>query len=164
MAFMRKALLLAVVCAHIGFAAGNEAVTLKWSDAARLIQGKQVAVALSSGGVRKGLVTNVDSESIAFEKGKPAQVNRQDVKEIKLIDYQGDGRRFGKLLGGAVGLLGGIIGGAAVGMNEVSAHKERDKVVAATLIIGGLPAGLAAGYYLGRRADREVTIIRIIPE
>jgi hypothetical protein len=63
-----------------------------------------------------------------------------------------------------VGLLGGIIGGVAVGMNETSAHKGRDKVVAATLMIGGLPAGLAGGYYLGRLADREVTVIRIIPE
>ena len=36
--------------------------------------------------------------------------------------------------------------------------------VAAVLAVGGLPLGLLAGHYIGRRADKEVTIIRIIPE
>ncbi len=161
---MLKLCLMALFFAQACLAGDAGAVTLKWADAGRLIQGKQVSVALAAGGVRKGRITSFDAESIAFEKGNPARVNRKDIKEIKLVDFQGSGRRIGKLLGGAVGLLGGIIGAVAVGMDETSTHKSRDKAVAATLIVGGLPAGLAGGYYLGRLADREVTIIRIIPD
>jgi uncharacterized protein with ACT and thioredoxin-like domain len=43
-------------------------------------------------------------------------------------------------------------------------HKGRDKVLAGILAVGGLPLGLLAGYLLGRQIDKEVTVIRIIPE
>jgi hypothetical protein len=68
------------------------------------------------------------------------------------------------MIGGAAGLLGGLIGAVAVGMDETSSHKGRDKVVAGILAVGGLPLGLLAGYFLGRQLDKEVTVIRIIPE
>ncbi len=60
--------------------------------------------------------------------------------------------------------MGGLIGAVAIGMDETSSHKGRDKVVAGILAVGGFPFGLLAGYLLGRQIDKEVTVIRIIPE
>jgi hypothetical protein len=59
-------------------------------------------------------------------------------------------------------LAGGLLGAAVVGLDETSQHKGRDKVTAGVLAVAGLPVGLIVGYLIGRRADREVTIIQII--
>jgi hypothetical protein len=55
------------------------------------------------------------------------------------------------------------VGAVAIGLKEDTAHKDRNKVLAGAAGLGGLPAGLICGYLLGRQADKEVTLIRIIP-
>jgi hypothetical protein len=59
--------------------------------------------------------------------------------------------------------VAGLVGAVAVGLNETSSHKDQNRAVAALLAIGGLPVGLITGYLLGRQADKEVIIIRIVP-
>ena len=127
-----------------------------------LVRGKQVTVTTVQGAKHKGRVAEADADSLSLEKAP--RIPRPQVAEIRLVEYAGGGRRIGKLLGGAFGFLGGILAAVAVGMDETSSHKDRDKAVATVCAIGGLPGGLVGGYYLGRLADREVTILRIIPE
>ena len=110
------------------------------------------------------MVHAVEADGISFESGKTARLGRSSIAEIRLIDYVGNGRYIGKMVGGAAGLTAGLLGMVAVGMKENTEHKDRNKVLAAVFAVSGLPLGLLGGYYLGKRADREVTVIRIIPE
>jgi hypothetical protein len=76
MAFMLRACLIALLLSRICLAQDAGVVRLKWTDAWRLIEGKQVSVVLAGGGSRKGIVTSVDSGFIVLEKGTPARINR----------------------------------------------------------------------------------------
>jgi hypothetical protein len=144
-------------------AARTSTVQMRWDDAIHLVRGRTAEIVTASGAKRKGRVAAADAGSISLE-APGAPIARTDVAEIRLVQYLGNGRSIGKKLGGAVGLLGGVIAAVAVGMNETSSHKDRDKAVAALCIAGGLPGGLAGGYFLGRLADKETTVIRIIPQ
>lgn len=106
----------------------------------------------------------VEADGISFEGDKTARMGRSAIAEIRLVEYVGNGRRIGKMAGGAVGLMAGLLGAVAVGLKEDTPHKDRNKVLATVFAVAGLPLGLLAGYYLGKQADREVTVIRIIPE
>ncbi len=118
---------------------------------------------MNDGLTHKGRVHQVNADGIYFETGKTLKVDRTAVRRIRLIRYVGNGRRFGKLVGGGAGLMFGLIGAAALGM-EPGSNKGGKKAAVYALGIGGLPAGLLGGYYLGRAADREVTVIEVIPE
>lgn len=155
------ALLLAAQAAP---AARTSTVQMRWNDAIDLVRGRTAEIVTTSGAKHKGKVAGADADSISLEKTPGAAIPRKDIAEIRLVQYAGNGRSIGKKLGGAVGLIGGLIAAVAVGMNETSTHKGRDKVVATLCIVGGLPGGLAGGYFLGRLADKETTVIRIIPQ
>jgi hypothetical protein len=92
------------------------------------------------------------------------RLNRSAITEIRLIAYAGNGRRLGKFVGRALGLAIGLGTGAAIGLREGSAFNDSDKVLAVTLMLDGFPAGLGLGYLVGRQADKETTVIRIIPQ
>lgn len=141
--------------------AGTSTISLRRQEAGAIIRGKKVTVIPTSGAKKSGLV--IDLEPDLTLEGAGA-IPWADIKEIRFVEYSGDGRRIGKKIGGAVGLMGGILGAVAVGMDETSAHKSRDKAVATGLAVGGLPFGLVLGYLAGRRADKETTIITIAPE
>jgi hypothetical protein len=123
-----------------------------------------VAVITTGGATYKGTVRVFYPDFLALSGGSEPRLRRTEIAEIRLTEYVGNGRRLGKRLGGAIGLVGGLLGAVVVGMDETSTHKGRDKAVAAVLAVGGLPLGLLAGHYIGRQADKEVTLIRIIPE
>jgi hypothetical protein len=161
-ALLCSLLILLLVFPGPPFWAGEaKAVRMRWTDAGELILGKRVAVMTVRGEVVKGLVRTVEPGAILLDKGS---VSRPDITEIHLIEYAGNGRHIGKLVGGAVGLMGGLLGAAAYGLKEDAANKDRNKALSVLFAVAGLPAGLAAGWLLGRRADREVTLIRVIPE
>lgn len=142
-------------------AAGTSTISLRRQEAGAIIRGKKVTVIPNSGAKKSGLVIGIEPDITLEESGA---IPWADIKEIRLIEYSGEGRRIGKMIGGAVGLMGGILGAVAVGMDETSAHKGRDKAVATVSVIGGLPTGLVLGYLAGRRADKGTTLITIAPE
>lgn len=144
-------------------AADTHPVRLRWVDLGGLIQGKQASVTTADGSTRKGRVRAVEDNAILFENSKTPPVDRTKVAELRMVEYVGNGRSRGKFLGGMVGLVAGLVGAAAIGSKEGSGHRTGDKVLAGTLGIGGFPLGLAAGYLLGRQADKQVTVIHIIP-
>ncbi len=155
-------LILSLILCNPGFAAESHVIRLRWVDVAQMIPGKQVSVLTVDGAAHKGRVRTVETDTIVFEKDRTPAVPRASVAEIRMTEYNGDGRRFGKMVGGITGLMFGLIGAAVIGMKEGSAHRTGDKVAAVTLAVGGLPLGMAGGYMLGRLADKEVTVIRII--
>jgi hypothetical protein len=156
--------LLLLTSSQSSFAAETKTLRMRWTDVGALVQGKNVTVLTTGGAKYKGRVVAFDAGSLSFENPRTPRVNRSEIAEVRLIDYAGNGRRFGRLVGGALGLVLGLVGAVVIGMNETSSHKDRDKVLAGIMAVGGLPLGMLAGHFIGRRADREVTIIRVIPD
>jgi hypothetical protein len=148
----------------LAFARQTRSVRMSWADLDNLIRGQRVSLSTTGGTTLKGTVRAIDADSLSLTGGSNPRLRRAEITEIRVTEFTGNGRHFGKLAGGAVGLLGGLIGAVAVGMDETSSHKGRDRVLAGMLAAGGLPLGLLAGYFLGRQIDKEVTIIRIVPE
>ena len=146
------------------FAGQTRSVRLRWADLDALIRGRQVSVSTTGGATHKGTVRAIDADSLSLTGGSNPRLPRAEIAEIRVTAFNGNGRHFGMKVGGALGLLGGLVGAVAVGLDETSTHKGRDKVVAGILAVGGLPLGLLTGYLLGRQADKEITVIRIIPE
>jgi hypothetical protein len=155
---------LLVVPEPLTFASETKSIRMRWADMDSLIRGRRVSVSTTGGTTLKGTVRAIDSDSLSLTGGANPRLRRSEITEIRVTEFTGNGRHLGKLAGGAAGLLGGLIGAVAIGMDETSPHKGRDKVVAGILAVGGLPIGLLAGYLLGRQIDKEVTVIRIIPE
>jgi hypothetical protein len=148
----------------LAFVGQTKSVRMRWADLDNLIRGQRVSLSTTGGKSYKGKVQAFDADSLSLTGGSNPRLRRFEIAEIRLPAFAGNGRRFGKLVGGAIGLVGGLIGAVAIGTDETSAHKERDKVVAGMLAVGGLPIGLLTGYLLGRQIDKEVTVIQIIPE
>ena len=148
----------------LAFGGQTKSVRMRWADLDNLIRAQRVSVSTTGGATHKGTVRAIDADSLSLAGGAHPRLLRAEITEIRVTEFAGNGRRAGKMIGGAAGLLGGLIGAVAVGMDETSSHKDRDKVVAGILAVGGLPLGLLAGYFLGRQIDKEVTVIRIIPE
>jgi hypothetical protein len=146
------------------FAGQTKSVRMRWADLDNLIREQRVSLSTTGGKSYKGKVRDFDADSLSYTGGSNPRLRRAEIAEIRLTAYAGNGRHFGKLVGGAIGLVAGLIGAVAIGMDETSAHKERDKVLAGLVGVGGLPIGLLTGYLLGRQIDKEVTVIRIIPE
>lgn len=157
------AFLAAAVAVQPVLAADPVVITLKWAQIDRLVNGKQVTVTARDGSTRKGRVRAVDADGITFEDTRAPRVVRADVTEIRVTEYVGNGRRFGKMFGGLAGLMIGLPAAAVIGMREGSGKRTGDKVLIGVLGIGGLPLGILAGYLIGRQIDKEVTVIRIIP-
>ena len=146
------------------FAGQTKSVRMRWADLDNLIRGQRVSLSTTGGESHKGKVQAFDADSLSLTGGSNPRLRRVEIAEIRLTAFAGNGRHFGKLVGGAIGLAAGLIGAVAIGMDETSSHKDRDKVLAGGVGIGGLPIGLLSGYLLGRQIDKEVAVIRIIPE
>ncbi len=152
----------ALFCQSV-LAAETRSVSLPWRELGGMIAGREITVKTPAGQGYKGRASRVDDAAIYFESGRTLRLARADVAEIRLVDYDGNGRRIGKLAGGALGLMLGLGIAAALGMREGS-NEPGKKAYIYAIAIGGLPGGLAGGYYLGRLADKQVTVIRVIPE
>jgi len=148
----------------LALASDAQAVRLRWSDAGDLVRGKRITVITTGGATYKGTVRVFYPDFLALAGGSEPRIRRAEIAEIRLTEYVGNGRRMGRRLGGAIGLAGGLRTAVVVGLDETSTHKGRDKAVAAVLAAGWITLGLLAGHYIGRQADKEVTVIRIIPE
>jgi len=147
---------------NVIFAASTRSVQLRWEDLERVIGGKNVSVESNTGAVHKGRVRIVANDSILLE-GRNPSVKRDDAKEMRFMEYVGNGRRIGRRLGGALGLTIGLVSPAAIGLSEGSANSTGDKIAVGVLAVGGLPLGLLAGDYLGKQADKQVAVIHIVP-
>lgn len=140
-------------------AAEPHAVRMRWEDISGLISGEKVVLYEESRSLR-GRVTAVDPTGISLDRGRRAA--RAAVQRIRLTRYAGNGRHAGKMIGGLAGLLIGITGAAAIGLQEGSGSDSGKKAAVIALGAGGLPAGMFLGYFLGRKADEEVLLIEII--
>jgi len=149
-------------------------VRLAWKDLEPMVRGHEVSVRTRDGASVKGRALAVEGESLvvdvrktsnpaAHPKGRAA-IPGGAIQELRMTRYIGNGRRAGKTIGGGAGLLAGVVAAVAIGFKEDPDTAGSRKVLIGLLIPASLIGGLLGGYLLGRAADREVTIIELIPD
>ena len=154
---------LTLLCAGLA-QAENPPVELKWSELAAVVTGQTIEFTTKDGVTLRGNVVSVRPDELVlqakhtsnpklFPKGG-ATLPRTSLDTLRMIKTKGAwGRRLGTMLGLVAGLtLGGY---AAARVNGPDA-------AILTTFLGIAGAATVGGFFLGRSADRKVTMIRII--
>lgn len=144
--------------------AKSHELAVPWSSLSAVVLNRNVTITEEGGTSVRGRVVAVDEKELTIDRGAAGRgpIARQQIREIRFVRYEGNGRRWGKYLGGAAGLLAGLVGAVAIGLDE-SATGKGDHALAAASAVAGLPAGLAIGYFAGRAVDRVEVTVRILP-
>jgi hypothetical protein len=144
-------------------AAGS--IELRWSELPPLLQGNRVHVTLNDGTTVQGDVLAVRDDGLILDISRSSRraayrpgsgtLARTDVSVIRIERSSGGwGRHLGTLIGA---LSGVVIGGYVTGETTDSAS------AGIPLFLTVASAITVAGYYGGRRLDRKVTTIRVLP-
>ncbi len=155
------------------WAADAARVRIAWQDLDPLVRGERVRIETRAGVSLEGRAITVDRDSLVvdvrrsskpdlYPKGRTS-IERASVVQIRVTRYVGNGRKFGETVGGAAGLAAGLAGAVAIGFEENPETVGRRKVMIGVLVPAAIVGGLVTGWLLGRVADREVTLIEIIP-
>ncbi|HUS08135.1 MAG TPA: hypothetical protein VMZ52_17665 [Bryobacteraceae bacterium] len=130
----------------------SQPVALKWSELARLVQGRQVEIKLPDGATLKGEAVVVREDALVIGN---TTVPRASLTLIKLQRPHGSwGRKLGTVLGSLTGL---VVGGYVASRVADSAGSG------IPLFLGMASAGTLGGYYLGRAIDHRTTWIMVLP-
>lgn len=153
-----------ILCAGLA-QAENKPVELKWSELAAVVTGQNIEFTTKEGVTLRGNVVSVRPEEMVldakhtsnpkiFSKGG-VTVPRTSVDTLRMIKTKAAwGRRLGTTLGLVAGLtLGGYTAANAGGSDAAIL----------TTFLGITGAATVGGFFLGRSADRKVTMIRIVP-
>ena len=165
---MKRTLAVAGILLWTGAGAARAAAQLQlpWSELGAHVAKGKVALVLPDGTHIEGKVFSVEPEGLRLDVTKtsdrklhpkgPRLIPRQSVSFLRVIEYRHVAR--------VVCALGAV---AAAGL--ITAAGSRDLYEGSVLIIvpavgAAGAAGLGvAGYYAGKRLDRKVTEIRIVP-
>lgn len=140
---------------------------LPWSELGPRVTGHKIALVLPNGTHVEGKVRSVEPDSLRLRVSKTSDrellpkgerlIPRQSVSLLRVTEY----RKLGRLLvtGGALAVTGAIVaatypdiyGGAAL-------------VAVPAVTAGGLVGVGFGGYYAGKRLDKTVTEIQILPD
>jgi hypothetical protein len=167
-AVVTVALLVALAGAHTPLAAqgsGAKPIELKWDELAPMIRGQKVDVTLADSATVHGeavavredtLVLNVagSSNPQTYPNGN-GSIPRGAILLVQVERSRGSG---GKALGTVVGVITGVVVGG-----YVSATTADSAAVGIPLFVGLASGITVAGYQVGKRMDRQVTTIKIIP-
>ncbi len=145
-------------------AAKEGQLELKWSELGQAVEGKKAIVALTDGVILEGQILDVGSDALRIDvketsnpqdypKGQNS-VRRSLVSVVRLKEVRGNWRAIGTAIGvGATVPLGIVV--------RPHTHNATAGNIVVGVLIGG---GAAAGYFVGRAADRRVVIISIVPD
>ena len=127
--------------------------------------GHRVSIPLPGGGLVEGEALSVRDDSLVLDivktsdpsryaKGQ-APIPRSSITELRLAERRGAG---GRILGTAIGALGGIVAGA-----ELAVHKTNSEAAGVSAFTVTAVALTVGGYFAGRSADRHTRLLRIAP-
>jgi hypothetical protein len=161
---MRRTVALLLLLAFPIVATARE-VTMPWHDMRTFIHDKKVTVTTDKG-VVSGRVVSIADDSLNLRTGRQTQaIPRASVSTVKLTRYDGPARKVGLGIGFVFGLVAGIVMVVYVGLDEThqdSREVRKAKTIAAWL--GTWGGSILTGWLIGRLIDREVLLIRPIPE
>ena len=153
---------LTILCAGLA-QAENKPVELKWSELAAVVTGQNIEFTTKEGVRLRGNVVSVRPEEMVldakhtsnpkiFPKGG-VTVPRTSVDTLRMIKTKA---AWGRSLGTGLGLVAGYT------LMVYTARAGGSGTAVLTTLFGITGATTVGGFFLGRAADRKVTIIRII--
>ena len=163
--FRAIALVLLMCAGQALVLAESRPLELKWGELSPIIGGQRVQLVLPEGTAIKGEAIAVREEALvmdvqgtsnakAYPKGS-ATIPRASVTLIQVERRRGS---WGRKLGTVVGVLSGVVlGGYAAAVTADSAS------AGIATFLGIASAGTVGGYYVGKRLDKQVTLIKIVP-
>ena len=140
---------------------------LPWNELGPRITGHKVALVLPNGVHIEGKVRNVETGALRLKVSKTSDrdllptgerlIPRESVSLLRVTEY----RKLGRILvtSGALAIAGGI-----VAANYPDLYEGAVIVVVPAVIAGGLVGVGVGGYYAGKRLDKTVTEIRVLPD
>ena len=157
----------------IGFAAGADEIQLPWSEIAALVEHQKVALVLPDAATIEGQVLAVEPDALVLDikkssdpRSHPARqssIPRSSISVLQLKQVKGNRRWLGAAIGaGAGGVAGWLLAEGVFHVSGEGLNPSKAPVVVGSA--AGLVAGAAAiGYFAGRKGDRRVTFIKVIP-
>ena len=163
--FRAIGLVLLLCACHVLVLAESRPLELKWGELSPIIGGQRVQLVLPEGTAIKGEAIAVREEALvmdvkgtsnakAYPKGS-ATIPRGSVTLIQVERRRGS---WGRKLGTVVGVLSGVVLGGYVA--AVTADSAGAGIAT---FLGIASAGTVGGYYVGKRLDKQVTLIKIVP-
>jgi hypothetical protein len=140
---------------------------LPWHELGPRITGHKVALVLPNGTHIEGKVRSVEPDALRLNVSKTSDrkllpkgerlIPRQSVSLMRVTEY----RKLGRLLvtSGALAVAAGI-----VAANYPDLYEGAVVAIVPAVTAGGLVGVGLAGYYAGKRLDKTVTEIQILPD
>ena len=164
----RQLLLVTVLLTPGLSVAGSNELPLRWSELEPALARGKIRALLPNGSRIEGKVIAVQPEAMRIEitktsdrslqPGGPALIPRSSISVVEVVRYGARWRAVGAAIGPALVIAAGagVAGSGAGTVNDIGKYIG----YGAAAVIG---TGVG-GYYLGKRADRRVTTIRIVRE
>jgi hypothetical protein len=148
--------------------AGDSAfVTLHWNELSPYVEGRKVALVLPGGTAIEGKARKADAAGLHLQVTKTSDrkslrkgeqvIPRESVSVLEATRY----RKWGRILctvGGAAAV------GLAMAARNIDTSEGAAVILVPAVTAGGMAGAGVGGYYLGKRIDRQVTEIRIVPD
>jgi hypothetical protein len=136
------------------------AMNLKWDELNGAIATRDVIVDLRDGSSVKGEVDSVGPTALEIKVSKkgPVSISRDSIASLRMIKLG----KTGRSLGLAGGVLLGLAGGVALLLDAgwYGARRPAEESLGVAVMVG-LPF---AGYFIGKRFDRQKIRITILPD
>lgn len=150
-------------------AKGGSPQQVKW-EGLSMVVGETVSIVMPGGVAIKGKATGVEPDALVVKVTKTADPRayprgplRVPRATLRTLELQTKGQKF-RVIGTAVGALGGIGGGLAAAVNIQGGILGNRNQGAAVGAFAAITAGATvAGYLAGNAADKRSTTIEILP-
>ena len=154
-----------------GVIAATGDASIRWNEVPSAVAGGTVRMVLPSGARIEGKVVAVAPDALRIHIGKTSDkkiqpkgavsIPRNAVSTLQVVRY---GKKW-RVMGTATSIAIVAIAGAGAGYAAASSGTSTDNVQVLATAASAAAAGICVGgYYLGKRADRHITTIRIVPE
>ena len=155
-----------LLCIGPGLLPAKEALPVRWSDLSRLVTNRRAALVLPIGAEIEGRVLRVEPDGLRIRVSRTSDrrvvpkgvqlIPRQSISVIRITQY----RIAGRLLctAGALALASSIVATRDIDLYEGPAVV----LIPAMAAAGAVGAGVG-GYFIGKRIDKKVDYIRVIP-
>jgi hypothetical protein len=142
-------------------------ISLRWSELSTAVDDRKVALVLPDGTEVQGRVRQVEADGLRLKVSKTSNRNvvpkgnalipRQSVSVIRVTDY----RKLARILctAGAVAASALVVVASDIDVYEGPALI----IVPAVSVAGAIGAGVG-GYYIGKRIDKRLAYVRVVPE
>jgi len=142
---------------------GERKIQLRWEELAGTVQGQKVQMVLPNGADVEGKVLAVEPQALQIKVSRASNTYEKGVhsiprSQVSVLRFQGRSGPW-RALGTAIGAGGGAAAGIPL---SGPIRNEGNEELSAQVAVGFIAAGAAAGYFIGRSADRQVFVVSVV--